>query len=76
MANMKHVWIVLLVIGCGSKSPPPANQGSASGNGSAAGSGSAQASDCPERLDCMPPTEGPCPPPGFTERCPNTMITH
>ncbi len=31
---------------------------------------------CPAHIDCMPPVEEACPPPGLTERCPGTMITH
>ncbi len=74
---MKQLWIALvLCAACGGKKPaqqPPSNTGSGSGAGS--GSGSATA-DCPATLDCMPPTDGPCPPPGFKERCPNTQITY
>jgi hypothetical protein len=78
MPAMKHLWIVLVVVACGSKPPPPpANQGSGTATGSEPGSGSAtQPADCPERIDCMPPVDEPCPPPGLQERCPNTMITH
>jgi len=78
---MKHLLVALaLCTACGGRkvpqpSPPAGSDaGSASGSGSA-GSGSAVA-DCPDHIDCMPPTTGPCPPPGLQERCPNTQITY
>ena len=66
---MRHVWIALLVMACGSKQPPPAPR-------AVPPDAAAQPDDCPKHVDCMPPLDEPCPPPGLKERCPNTMITH